>query len=236
MAKVLLAETDSNMAPLLLAQLALDGHEIVEVADLSKLAAAVHAACPDLVVVRLESDGDRLQPLRQLRTTSLGKRLPIVALQAHVIGAQRYEAFQLDVDDVVTEPFDAREVRLRVSAILRWSADRPRLDLVEELPKDGLVQAGPFTLRSRELKIMVYGEEVLVTRTQMRLMLAMAEKLGRACEADWLHKRVWGDAEEGEGPQQVQWHVNNLRKKLGPHGRHITTIRKVGYCLDPLAA
>lgn len=56
------------------------------------------------------------------------------------------------------------------------------------------------------------------------------EQPGRAFTRDALLEQVWGYDYEG-GTRTVDVHVQTLRQKLGACGRHIETLRGVGYRL-----
>jgi two-component system alkaline phosphatase synthesis response regulator PhoP len=231
MARVLLAETDKNLIPLLKAQLQAHGHEVMEHFGCDGLTETVAIAKPALVVIRLASGGtSRLSPVQKLRGSFQGCHLPIIAVQSRVLGDHRYSAYRYNVDDVLTEPFDAKELSLRVAAVLRRTGDSQRNE-EKAWPTESAIHIGPITLLPAELLLSVNDKSFPLTRTEMKILLCLAEYPGQPCENLWLQSRVWNFRSKF-GSHHIQWHVNHLRKKLGSHGLCIVTIPRVGYMLD----
>ena len=78
-----------------------------------------------------------------------------------------------------------------------------------------------------------YGEEVALTETEYRLLETLLRNTGRVLTRQSLLARVWGYDDEPES-NAVDLYVHYLRRKLGD-AVQITTVRGVGYRLDPPA-
>lgn len=74
------------------------------------------------------------------------------------------------------------------------------------------------------------GVPVVLTKKEFDLLALLMEQPGRAFTRDALLEQVWGYDYEG-GTRTVDVHVQTLRQKLGACGRHIETLRGVGYRL-----
>ena len=124
-------------------------------------------------------------------------------------------------DDYVVKPFSPREVVARVRALLRragaaWAAsgasERVRVGALE-------IDAGRHEVR-------VDGELLTLTHTEFRILQFLAARPGRVrARADILE----AIGEKSVLDRTVDVHVAALRKKLGPKGSRIETVRGVGY-------
>jgi two-component system phosphate regulon response regulator PhoB len=77
----------------------------------------------------------------------------------------------------------------------------------------------------------VEGEEVVLTGTEFKLLLTLAERKGRLQSRDLLLTDVWGYNYVGD-TRTVDTHVTRLRSKLGSAGDLIRTVRGFGYKLE----
>jgi len=72
---------------------------------------------------------------------------------------------------------------------------------------------------------------VVLTTTEYKLLLNLAERLGRVQNRDLLLKNVWGYNYVGD-TRTVDTHITRLRTKLGDAGELIKTVRGFGYKME----
>ena len=77
-------------------------------------------------------------------------------------------------------------------------------------------------------RLLVGGEEVHCTATELRLLKIMMERQGRVQTRERLLEDVWGSSKEVES-RTVDTHVRRLRSKLGPEAARVETVVGVGY-------
>jgi two-component system, OmpR family, response regulator RegX3 len=184
--------------------------------------AAMEAAVrqhPDLIVLDLvlpDIPGEEVA--RSLREVS---PVPIIMLTAKSAEDDRVAGLRIGADDYLVKPFSVRELAARVDAVLRRTRGRSTTSY------DG----GRLVLDPQARTVLVEGRPAALTRTELDLLLAMAENAGRVLTRDQLMTVSRGfDADAGE--RTVDAHVKNLRHKLGddPHEpRYIETVPSVGY-------
>jgi DNA-binding response OmpR family regulator len=104
----------------------LDQHWDVETAnDDVEALVAVRTRPPDLVVTDVMMPGKNgLALLRELRSESSTRDLPVVMLSALSNEEASIEAFEEGVDDYLTEPFTARELLARVGGVIKLARMR----------------------------------------------------------------------------------------------------------------
>ncbi len=229
MGRVLLADDDHNVREIVRVQLLRDGHEVLPVAERTGLLDSAMSQNPDLILLRLSGVGrERLAPLRRLREIAELHSLPVIALQADHPSNDPMGAFRLLAEDVITGRFDPRELSLRVTNVLRRS-----MGSTVEYPAGAGAEArqvGGLLISAENMTVRVGDATIKLTRTEMKILLALAERAGESCDQAWLLSRVWRTRNRVSA-SHVQWHINNLRLKLGTDGRRIVTVRGVGYML-----
>jgi DNA-binding response OmpR family regulator len=78
-------------------------------------------------------------------------------------------------------------------------------------------------------RVLVGGRDVGLVHLEFELLQFFVANAGRAVTRAEIFRSVWG-AEPGGTTRTVDIHVHRLRRKLGPeHGRHLVTVRRVGY-------
>ena len=77
----------------------------------------------------------------------------------------------------------------------------------------------------------VEGETVALTFKEFELLECLLRNAGIVMKRDVLLDQIWGIDFEGE-TRTLDAHIKTLRQKLGDAGRHITTVRNVGYLME----
>jgi two-component system, OmpR family, response regulator RegX3 len=180
----------------------------------------------DLVLLDLGlPDMDGADVCRILRDRS---DVPIIALTARDEELDRVLLLELGADDYVVKPFGLRELVARIRAIRR----RVSSDSRGVGSRATAVTVGALTIDVRARRVVVRGEEVALTPKEFDLLARLAEEPGAAIRREQIIEEVWD--EHWWGPTKtLDVHIASLRKKLGDP-RWITTIRGVGYRLEPL--
>jgi len=177
---------------------------------------------PDLVVLDLmlpDLPGEEVA--RALRTVS---KVPIIMLTAKAEEADRVAGLRLGADDYVVKPFSPLELVARVDAVLRRA--RPG-------GAEGVLSfdQGRLVLDQAAREVRLDGVEVVLTRSEFDLLLALATTPGRVFSRAELVARVHGYDYEGY-ERTVDVHVKNLRAKLADDPkapRYVLTVPGVGY-------
>ncbi|WP_442942071.1 ATP-binding protein [Nostoc sp.] len=129
-ARILLADDNADMRDYLKHLLEPD-YEIEAVTDGVAALAAARRQIPDLVLSDIMMPGiDGLQLLRELRSESSTREVPIILLSARAGEESRVEGLEMGADDYLIKPFSARELLARVRTNLELS----------RLRKDALAQ------------------------------------------------------------------------------------------------
>lgn len=179
---------------------------------------------PDLIILDLMlPDVDGIDVCRFLKGHSDYSRIPIIMLTAKAEEADRVLGLELGADDYVTKPFSPRELVARVRSVLR----RLETGATEER----LVIGGILSINPKRHEVEVEGKRVLLTTTEFRLLLALAQKPGWVFSRNQLLDELWGE-EKAVIDRTIDVHIKHLRAKLGRAGQLIQNVRGIGYKIE----
>jgi PleD family two-component response regulator len=117
---LLFADDNEDMRHMVRDLLESSGHEIALAADGPSALASVKAREPDLLILDLNMPGlSGYDVCRAVKRNPGTARVPILMLTAQSSVEHKLEGFEAGADDYLPKPFDARELRARVSALLR---------------------------------------------------------------------------------------------------------------------
>lgn len=180
---------------------------------------------PDLVITDLAMPGmDGLDLTRAIRQSAA---TPIIVVSVRDADAMKVQALDEGADDYLTKPFSMPELQARVRVHLRRA-------LVEPVPSTELLEAGHFTVRTREHKAVLQGQELHLTPKEFELLTLLVKNAGRVMTHKVLLRSVWGPAGESQ-PEYLRVLIGQLRKKLdgGSGLRYIQSEPWIGYRLLP---
>jgi DNA-binding response OmpR family regulator len=223
MTRVLVVEDDRSLAMGLEDDLKLEGYQ-VQVARDGEAASRLAAEEPfDLIVLDVmlpRKDG--FEVCRALRRTGL--RMPIIMLTAKTQDSDKVLGLELGADDYVTKPFNPRELRARIKAVLRRSGG--------ELPE--LYSFGEVEVDFRSHEVRRSGRPVALTHMEYKLLATLIRCRGRVLSRTDLLDDVWG-RDSVVTDRVVDTHIANLRKKVEPkpsRPRYLIAVRGAGYRFD----
>lgn len=177
---------------------------------------------PSAIVVDLEMDaGAGWEVLRAGRSHGL----PVVALD-RTGGSLRRRALAAGADEVVSRPFDATELALRVLAHVQRA--RPAAMPAAILRHRDLV----LDVTAREVRLR--GRAVIVTPQQFAILRALLEAGGATLPRTALLARIASLDDEPPSERAIDLHVSRLRRRLGDVGgrpRYIEAVYGMGYRL-----
>jgi len=228
MAKVLIVEDDEVIADGMARHLSAAGFDATHVSNGTTGLTRLRFERPDVCVVDLMlpgTDGWRL--IESARAEGIGT--PIVVVSARGTEHDRVHALEIGADDYLVKPFSMKELVARVQATARRGA-RP-----EQEQRGEAIEIEELRIDPREVQAYVHGESVGLTRTEFRLLYALALEGGRVVTRDELLQRIWG-RREGHRDRTVDVFVRKLREKVDRRARDHTFVQTrygVGYKLEP---
>ncbi|GGR36507.1 response regulator transcription factor [Deinococcus ruber] len=219
--RLLLLEDDPRLRTLIAAGLQETGHSVeqVETAQAGHNLASSGGFDALIFDVRLpEGDDAGFQLAQQLRRE--GNATPILFLTARADMESRLRGLDVGGDDYLSKPFDFRELRARLSALVRRSVGQA---------SNAVSLPGGFTLQFLRREVTdPAGAALPLTPREFGLLEGFALHPERAYSREELISRVWAGQPEVDS-RVVDVYVGNLRRKLGEGV--IVTVRGYGYRL-----
>jgi two-component system, OmpR family, alkaline phosphatase synthesis response regulator PhoP len=128
---------------------------------------------------------------------------------------------ELGADDYITKPFSPKILLARIRAVFRKNSN-PGLDT------EGVLHHHGISIHPGRRIIKINGKSVDLTYTEFQIIYYLAGRPG------WVFTRTQiVDAVRGDNysvtDRSVDVQMVGLRKKLGPYGKYLETVRGVGY-------
>jgi two-component system KDP operon response regulator KdpE len=220
---VLVVEDEPQIVRFLRATLPPHGYRVVDASSAAEGLREAASRAPDIVLLDLGlPDLDGVEVVRRIREWS---QMPIVVVSARGQERDKVEALDAGADDYLTKPFGTDELLARMRVALRRSVRSE-----EQRP---VVEAGSLRIDLAARVVQRGGEEVRLTRTEYRLVAALAQHPGKVLTHRQLLREVWGPNAELETPY-LRVYMAQLRHKLEDdpaRPRHLLTETGVGYRL-----
>ena len=222
---ILFAEDDDTLRTGLEATFASEGYETRGCKDGAEVLAAFRERRPDLLLLDVmmpEKSG--YDVCAEVRRSDPG--IPIMFLTAKTSEADCVIGLGLGADDFIAKPFRMRELLARVAAALRRADVAAHPSSAENTFRigDALIDASRFLIRAP-------GEpDQTLTVRELGLLKTFAAHQGQVLSRDALLDAVWGE-DYFAASRTLDQHILQIRRKLGPSGARIETIRGAGYRL-----
>ncbi|HET7140306.1 MAG TPA: response regulator transcription factor [Arthrobacter sp.] len=239
-------EDDLDMRNLLEGVLRQSGFEVHSASDGREGVAVVRDTRPDVVTLDVGlPDIDGFEVLRRIRQFS---NAYVVMLTGRADEPDLLTALQAGADDYITKPFRPRELRARITAMLR----RPQPAILDASPAgpppelsppeagESILRHNGLALDYRKRTATVGGTVVELTRSEFDLLHELLRASGTVLSRAELVRAVRGeyfreDAYISDSDERaIEVHVGNLRRKLrdDPESpRWLQTVRGAGYRL-----
>ena len=195
------------------------GYEVVLANDPVRGLSAIRSTNPEVVVL-----DPRTASFEAVKVIALARELtegPLIVYSPASEMNTRIEYLSAGADVVLPKSQGNGELLAQIAAFRRWNsaANQDSADCFD----DGLVQVD---FRARLVK--VNGEQVELTPTEYRLLVALIRNLGGVLSNTELLAAAWNDS-SGVAPERVKFGVMRLRRKLGDGAIRVEAVRGFGY-------
>ena len=219
---IYIVEDDSSIRELEKYALLNSGFTVEGFDNSKELYNALGTNLPVLIILDIMLPGeDGLNILKKIRQTPNYKYIPVIMVTAKTSEIDAVKGLDMGADDYITKPFGVMELISRIKAVLRRT----------QTQKVNTVSLDEITIDEERHIVYINGEQVELTYKEYEILKLLIINKGIVLTRDRLMEHIWGyDFEQGN--RTVDVHIQSLRKKLGPSGDHIKTIRHVGYKID----
>ncbi len=224
MKTILVIEDERDLLELISFNLEKEGYRVITATEGSTGLDIARNNLPDLILLDLMLPGiSGIEICKILKKHEKTSRIPVIMLTAKGEEIDRVVGFEVGADDYVVKPFSNRELMLRIKAVLRRGE--------QERPAEKIIRVGRLAIDTSRHRVTSGDEEIVLTTTEFKLLINLAERLGRVQSREVLLKNVWGYNYIGD-TRTVDTHITRLRTKLGEAGDFIKTVRGFGYKME----
>ena len=225
---ILIADDEPRYVRLMEANLQTEGYLVFKAYDGQQAVTMTAENRPDLVLLDIMMPVmDGFAACQRIREFS---SVPIIMVTAKGEEQDRVRGLDFGADDYIVKPFSANELLARVRAVLR-RADHKILEA-----RPAVFSHGNMRIDLARAEVFLNDKMVYLSATEYRILLQLAQNVGRVLPSEQLLRDVWGD--EYVDDKEILWvSVSRLRQKLeeDPRSpRHIVTRSGVGYILPVL--
>ena len=187
-----------------------DGEKALEIYDKNKN--NINLILLDVMMPKV----DGWSVLKKIREEN--KSMPIVMLTAKTEEQDELLGFELGVDEYISKPFSPKILVARVTAILKRTENKNQ-DIIS---CDGIV------IDNTARVVTVDKKTVELSLREYELLKYLMENKNIALSRDKILNIVWKFDFYGDS-RTIDSHIKKVRHKLGKKGKHIETIRGIGY-------
>jgi len=225
---VLIVEDERDICEMISHNLQQEGYQAVAVGSGEKALTQLESRDFDVVLLDLMLPGiDGLAVCRELRQRAETRSTPVIIISAKRDEMDVVVGLKLGADDYITKPFSPKVLLARVETVLRRVVGGGVEERKAETPNASI------TIHDLEIhpgQHLVYsgGESIELSRTEFKVLHLLAGKPGWVFTRQQILDGLYGE-KHAVTDRAVDVQVVGLRKKLGPAGKYIETVRGVGY-------
>jgi two-component system phosphate regulon response regulator PhoB len=218
---ILVVDDEEDILELVEYNLTREGYKVYRAASGEEAFSIARSRQPDLILLDLMLPGvDGLTVCRQIKSDRKTEQIPVIMLTAKTEEADIVAGLELGADDYITKPFSPRVLVARVRAVLRKKT--------AQVKDESLVKIHEIVLDPARHEVLVIDKPVALTFSEFRILQTLSQRPGFVYTRDQIIQAMHrGGYAVSDRTVDVQ--VAGLRKKLGPAGKYIETVRGVGY-------
>ncbi|MDF2543330.1 MAG: response regulator [Herbinix sp.] len=223
MFKIAVIEDDVQLCNLISDVLSRYGYEIVKEFNYRNLTAELLNTEPHLILLDINLpyyDGYHIA--RELRQKS---DIPIIMISARGTEAEQIRGFDLGADDYVVKPFSMEMLKVKINACLRRT--------YSTMNEQEIISIGALTINKKNFTLSYLGQNVELTKNEMKIIVALAENANGIVKRDFLLNELWDDLTFVED-NTLTVNITRIKNKLSKIGLNdvIHTKRGEGYILS----
>jgi DNA-binding response OmpR family regulator len=234
MTRILVVDDEQDLVWAVRRSLNDEGWEVLTAFDGQQAIAIAQTHQVDLIlldIVMPELDG--LEVCRRLRQDPRMAAVPILFATVRREIDDLVTGLNEGADDYIAKPFDLKELKARVSALLRRG--RLAANAGAEPINQNLLVAGPLTLDLNTRQVQLGEKAIQLTHAEFDLVRYLMTHPGQILSSAHLLQQVWGYSLDAADPALVRWHMKNLRAKIESDPAcplYIRTVSHQGYIFE----
>lgn len=216
MKSILLLEDDAGLNRGITVMLQKEGYQVYPAYSIKEAETIFSKEEPDMIISDITlPDGSGLEFGKKVRAQSDVCFLYLTALDAESDVINGYHA---GADDYITKPFSLMVLISKVNALMRrmGNHDDHLLLLSDDIKVD-----------RKTGKVFKAGQELVLSKTEMQLLLLFLENAGRILSKEMILEHIWGNDGQFVDENTVTVNISRLKGRL--ETEHISNVRGLGY-------
>jgi len=168
---------------------------------------------------------DGIKVLKKLKNHEQTRDIPVIMATAKSSEYDVVKGLDSGADDYMTKPFGIMELLSRIRSVLRRSRGRNA-----EPVESRVINYGKITMIPEQHIVKVDGKEINLTLKEFELLKYLMINKNMVLSRDQIMQVVWEEPFSLES-RTIDMHIMSLRQKLGEEGKHVCTVRGIGYRL-----
>ena len=159
------------------------------------------------------------------------RNLPILILSAKSEDTDKVLGLSMGADDYIAKPFHPQELVARVRSHLRRYT---QLGDVKAPGREREIVNGRLRYQVEERTLLVDGEPVRLTATELKIVDLLMRNAGRVFPAEEIYRRVWGE-EPFATENTVMVHIRRIREKIELNPKepeYLKVVWGIGYKME----
>lgn len=222
---ILVVDDEADILELVKVTLEKEKYQVICAVSGEKALEMASSKRPDIIVLDLMLPGiDGLEVARRLKNKPGTTEIPIIMLTAKGEESDVITGLELGADDYVTKPFSPKILNARIRSVLR----RKYSGSLDEKSDTEAISMHGITITPTKHTVEANGEKINLTPSEFDILLLLVKHPGLVFTRWQIVDSIRGE-NYAVTDRSVDVQIAGLRKKLGPSGSCIETVRGVGY-------
>ena len=226
---ILVVDDDAEIVKAIAILLEKEGYRILKAYN--GMEALDLALDPGLRLILMDVMMPRLDGLSAVLKIREKRNLPILILSAKSEDTDKVLGLSMGADDYIAKPFNPQELVARVRSHLRRYT---QLGDVNAASRTREIVNGRLRYLPEERVLLVDGEPVRLTATELKIVDLLMGHLGRVFPAEEIYRRVWGE-EPYATENTVMVHIRRIREKIELNPKepeYLKVVWGIGYKIE----
>jgi two-component system phosphate regulon response regulator PhoB len=221
--KILVIEDEADILELVAYNLEKSGYTVFRAKTGENGITIARTQLPDLIILDLMLPGiDGIEVCHKLKNEPITSSIPIIMLTAKIEDNDIVTGLEAGADDYIPKPFSPKILLARIKTMLRRIKNSGKENVPEIISVHGI------TIDTVRHIVKINDHEINLSATEYAILKHLAQNPGWVFNRNQIIDAVRG----GNYPvtdRSVDVQILGLRKKLGPKGEVIETVRGFGY-------
>jgi len=222
--RILIVDDDIQFRSVLVYLLNKEGYVVSGVESAESALQSFKKSVPDLILLDVMLPGmDGIELCKELRKMRKAADTVIIMISEKGEEEDVARGLYACADDYLPKPFSNNILLARLHANLRKSTRGSE--------STSSIRMHNIEIERERREVIVDGKKIDLTKIEYEIFLLLAENFGSAVSRDQIIEELYGNQNYSITPKTINYHIFNLKKKMGSAAEYIESIKGFGYKL-----